>query len=539
MRAQSCNIVLMRVLAIALILATLLGPAEALPALPGRAVAREAELLQSVRSPLSTALLWSTAGKPTPRAGALVELLQHADGYGLRPDDYAAGLLAAEYHHLATTSAISADELQRFDDQLSVAAIRLLTHLHSGRVDPRRAGFEIRESRVDLDVVPLVRKLAATPDTAQILAAVEPAFYHYALLKQALARYRVLALDRSLTALPSIGRHSLAPGDVYPGAPSLRKLLIALGDLSPDQSPSDRALDAALIGALKMFQTRHGLPSDGTLGQQTYRALTTPLTRRVRQLELTLERWRWLPTFDSPPIIVNIPQFQLFAFRTNQDRYADIMQMPVIVGQAYPHTRTPVFVSDIRYVIFRPYWDVPRSIVLREMLPAIYEHSDYLARNNLEIISGQGDDGQVLALGPATIAGLQSGQLRLRQRPGDDNALGLIKFVFPNEHNVYMHSTPAHQLFLQSRRTFSHGCIRVSDPVALAGYVLRNAPGDWNETSITAAMHGQNNLRVVLSRPIRVMILYGTALATEAGPVLFFDDIYGHDRRLEALLGSG
>jgi L,D-transpeptidase YcbB len=328
-------------------------------------------------------------------------------------------------------------------------------------------------------------------------------------------------------------------GDTYAGAPALRRLLLAVGDLALEQLNASVTLDAALTEALRKFQARHGLPADGTLGQQTYRALTTPLTQRVRQLELTLERWRWLPGFESPPIIVNIPQFQLFAFRTNQDRYADIMQMPVIVGQAYEHTRTPVFISDIRFVVFRPYWDVPRSIVVREMLPAIHAHADYLARNNLEIVRGQGDDGRVLPIGPDSIAGLANGQLRLRQRPGEDNALGLIKFVFPNEHNVYMHSTPAHQLFLQSRRAFSHGCIRVSDPLALASYALRNAPGEWSETQITAAMHGSDNSRVVLSRPIRVMILYGTALATEAGPVLFFDDLYGHDRRLVALLGSG
>jgi murein L,D-transpeptidase YcbB/YkuD len=260
------------------------------------------------------------------------------------------------------------------------------------------------------------------------------------------------------------------------------------------------------------------------------------MAQRVRQIELTLERWRWLPAFDTPPIIVNIPQFRLFAFRTTEDRFVDILQMPVIVGQAYPRSRTPVFVGEMKYIIFRPYWDVPRSITVREMLPEIHTHADYLQRNNLEIVRGQSDAATVMSPTSATIAALAAGQLRLRQRPGDDNALGLIKFAFPNAHDVYLHSTPARRLFLQSRRAFSHGCIRVSDPIALAAYVLRNNAGGWDEEKIGTAMRANNSARVNLAQPIRVMVLYGTAMATEAGPIQFFDDIYGHDRKLEALL---
>jgi murein L,D-transpeptidase YcbB/YkuD len=528
----------MRLPALLMSLTGLLACADLAAALPGRPVSGETQAAVSLRTQ-ATRALWNAAGRPTPQAAAVVGILQHADDYGLRPADYAAGQLASDLQRLAGSTVAAEVELQSFDERLTVATIRLLTHLHYGRVDPRRARFEFKGTRADLDVQPLVLALTSTDDATRIVASAEPPYHHYALLKRALAQYRLLSQDDSLTQLPAIGRHSLLVGDTYAGAPALRRLLLAVGDLALEQLNASVTLDAALTEALRKFQARHGLPADGTLGQQTYRALTTPLTQRVRQLELTLERWRWLPGFESPPIIVNIPQFQLFAFRTNQDRYADIMQMPVIVGQAYEHTRTPVFISDIRFVVFRPYWDVPRSIVVREMLPAIHAHADYLARNNLEIVRGQGDDGRVLPIGPDSIAGLANGQLRLRQRPGEDNALGLIKFVFPNEHNVYMHSTPAHQLFLQSRRAFSHGCIRVSDPLALASYALRNAPGEWSETQITAAMHGSDNSRVVLSRPIRVMILYGTALATEAGPVLFFDDLYGHDRRLVALLGSG
>ena len=191
----------------------------------------------------------------------------------------------------------------------------------------------------------------------------------------------------------------------------------------------------------------------------------------------------------------------------------------------------------MKTVVFRPYWDVPRSITVNELLPKIRANPGYLQRNHYEIVQGQGDDGKVIAPSPEAIAALSSGALRLRQQPGDDNALGLVKFLFPNSHNVYMHSTPAHHLFAESRRAFSHGCIRVADPVALAVYVLRNNAGGWDAAKVAAAMQGGAMQRVPIRDPIHVMILYGTAMATEAGPVEFFDDIYGLDRKLESQLG--
>jgi murein L,D-transpeptidase YcbB/YkuD len=191
----------------------------------------------------------------------------------------------------------------------------------------------------------------------------------------------------------------------------------------------------------------------------------------------------------------------------------------------------------MRFVIFRPYWDVPNSITLREMLPKLRNNPGYLAAQHLEIVRGQDDSAAPLAPTPENIEALAKGQARLRQQPGADNALGLVKFMLPNAYNVYLHSTPAHRLFGETRRAFSHGCIRVSDPAGLAAYVLRNEPGNWTPAKIDAAMNGSATLRVNLQHPIRVMILYATVLATEAGPVLFFDDLYGYDRKLEALLG--
>lgn len=505
--------------------------------LPGVALPREETLVQSIYARAGSTLLWTRHGQLSEQARALINILNAVESLGLRPDDYAAVIITATAGQLNNQS--STAEYTRFDHLLTRAAVRFISHVHYGRVNPRAAGFEFAASRNDLDVAATVAALASAPNVADAVAATEPHFYHYGLLKSALMRYLALEADPNLTRLPGFGKRTIHSGESYAGAPELRKLLTAEGDLSlqpEDNSLRSPTLDAALVEGLKRFQDRHGLGADGALGASTYAALTTPMAQRVRQIELTLERWRWIPAFDTPPIIVNIPEFRLFAFNTTADRAASILQMPVIVGQTYPSKRTPVFVGDLKFVIFRPYWDVPRSITLSEMLPQIRAHPDYLQRNNLEIVRGESDDAAIMSPTPDTIAALAAGELRLRQRPGDDNALGLIKFLFPNAHNVYMHSTPAHRLFLASRRAFSHGCIRVSDPTALAAYVLRNAAETWDGARIDAAMHDTHSLRVELRDPIHVMILYGTAMATEAGPVQFFDDIYGHDRKLEVLL---
>ncbi|MDE2304104.1 MAG: L,D-transpeptidase family protein [Gammaproteobacteria bacterium] len=512
------------------------------PLPPGRPVAMESAQVRAVHARHPGAL-WTNLHGLTPQGRALFDALEHAARFGLDPRDYASAQIESR---LAAFDADRSSVERRADLErlLTHAAVRLLTHLHYGRVDPRAAGFEFTRARRDLDVAASVAALADSADPAAAIAAVEPRFYHYRLLLRALAKYRALAAHDPHASWPPLPRRRLGPGDVYAGVPVLRARLAAVGDLPANEASAPAGaqglrLDAALIAALERFQARHGLAADGVLGRRTFAALTTPYARRVEQIDLTLERWRWLAPFTAPPIIVNIPQFRLFAFPTTADRAAGLLQMAVIVGQTYPRTRTPVFSGELRYVVFRPYWDVPRSITLREMLPEIRAHRNFLARNQLELVRGPADTSPVVPPSPDAIAALAAGSLRLRQRPGEDNALGLVKFIFPNAHDVFMHSTPAHHLFAASRRTFSHGCIRVSDPVALALYVLRNGPGVWDEARVRAAMQAGDDVRITLPKPVPVMILYGTALATEAGPTQFFDDVYGQDRRLAALLRRG
>jgi len=510
------------------------------PYLAAGEISKEHDILVRVYSSRDYAPLWSVRSVPTRQATGLVHALGAADARGLRSADYEAGMIAGRLEDFRTTRTRSPALAAQFDLALSVIAVRFLSDLHFGRVTPAAAGFHLDVSPTRLDLAETLEKLAATGSVEALLDGIEPPFAHYRLLRKALARYRELALDAGLNQLPPFEGRSVKPGDTYAGAAGLRRLLTALGDLPANATAStaDTVIGPELAAAIASFQSRHGLVVDGIIGKGTFAELTRPLAARVRQIELTLERWRWLPYFDEPPIVVNIPEFRLFAFHTRADSEAGMLQMNVIVGQTFPRSRTPVFTEEIRQVVFRPYWDVPYSITVREMLPVIRANPGYLARNNLEIVRGAGDDATRVPPTPENIDSLASGLLRLRQRPGPDNSLGLVKFVLPNAFNVYLHATPAHELFGRSRRAFSHGCIRVSDPVGLAEYVFHDQPEPWSRERIERAMQeGGDSQRVTLARPIRVFIVYGTAMASEAGKVLFFEDIYGHDRRLEALLG--
>jgi len=264
------------------------------------------------------------------------------------------------------------------------------------------------------------------------------------------------------------------------------------------------------------------------------RELNTPLRRRVRQLQLTLERWRWVPhKFPRPPIVVNIPEFRL---RALGDSYLTELDMKVVVGKAYRH-RTPVFAAELTHVIFRPYWNVPLSIVRGEVLPVLERTGLTAAYRDFQIVTPDGTVVTNHGVSDRTISLLRSGKLLIRQLPGPKNALGLVKFMFPNDNNVYLHDTPTQHLFSEARRDFSHGCIRVEKPKALAEWVFRNN-SEWSPQRIAAAMNGTGTINANVDPVIPVLIVYATAVALQGGEVRFFADIYGHDASLEVQLAQ-
>ncbi len=494
--------------------------------------------LQQMYSGTAVRPFWTATGRPTRQAMAVIGILGDVATRGLDARNYASTELATMAGTLDGRS--DSTQLARFDVALSRSVIQLLGDLHEGRTDPRKLGFHLPPSHSNLDLAAMAVDVSAAPDPNVVITSAEPVYTGYRALEAMLARYRTLAADPGLTAPPPASG-TLHVGDSYAGAESLRRLLVALGDLSPSAAASDAAQGAqqyttTLSTAVAAFQRRHGLLDDGVAGPATMRALRVPLAHRVQQIELTLERWRWLP--DSVPpryAVVNIPGFRLYLFEN--DRYASKpeIRMNVIVGRAGRTRATPIFTGTMSEVVLRPYWDVPISISRNEIIPAARSRSGYFADQNLEIVSGGDVGAAIYPLSSANLSRVASGSLRIRQRPGPNNSLGLIKFLFPNEFNVYLHDTPAQSLFSQSQRDFSHGCIRVQDPLSLAEFVLRNQDG-WNRSSIDSAMHGTKTMRISVSRPVAVYILYQTAVVAPEGIVYFYDDLYGHDARLAQTL---
>jgi murein L,D-transpeptidase YcbB/YkuD len=415
--------------------------------------------------------------------------------------------------------------------------MRYVSDLHIGKVNPKHFAFALDEESRKYDLAEFLKEHVVNGgDIAAALAQIEPPYPGYRRTIQALQTYTALASkDDGEQLLPT--KKPIAPGDAYPGVPRLTRLLKLVGDLPADADlPADPPIyQGALVDAVKAFQRRHGRDANGRIDAQTLADLNVPLSQRVQQMRLTLERWRWLPdSYSKAPIVANIPEFRLRAY----DKDFNIaVTMNVVVGKSYGHN-TPVFTENMKYVVFRPYWEVPYSITRSEMIPHILRDPDYLAKNNLEVVDSRQTVVAAGAVSSDALGQLRSGKLFVRQKPGPKNALGLVKFLFPNGYNVYMHDTPAPELFARSRRDFSHGCIRLERPADLAAWVLRDNPG-WNLERIRAAMNGQATQQVNLAQPIPVLILYATVIVLEDGLIHFYDDIYGHDASLEKVLAKG
>ena len=492
--------------------------------------------LKEFYAALGGTLGWIQESRPTSQAQALIALLESAETEGLRPEDYGGAHWEARLSSLDQSKPAAEADLVRFDVDLTISAMRYISDLHIGRINPRLYHFGLDIARKEFDLSEFLRReIIDARDVPSVMATVEPPFPPYRETRAALNRYQQFAREDDGEQLP-VPAKAIKRGDSYAGVPRLNRLLHLLGDLPAEEQGaiSGAIYDGELMTAVKHFQRRHGLDPTGLVDAATVKQLNVPLSRRVEQLKLTLERWRWLPhQFSRPPIVIDIPAFRLYA--ASEDYQVDL-SMKVVVGRAYQH-KTPVFDSQLKSVIFRPYWNVPLSIQQKELVPQIKKNSSYLRKNSYEIVDSRGNVVSDDDVSDELLQKLRSGKLAVRQRPGPENALGLIKFEFPNQYDVYMHDTPAKHLFARSRRDFSHGCIRVEDAVALAAWVLKDNP-EWAPENIRAAMNGEETLRVAVKHPIPVLILYGTAVVLEDGVVRFYEDIYGYDADLERALAE-
>lgn len=490
-----------------------------------------------------SSLYWMSNGALTAQGATLLAELRTAQLRGLRAAQYDAESLASALRTIPSGPRNTARDTfdADIDAWLTLSAMRFVDHAHRGRVDPASVGFAFLERKAEVDPESVVPRLSVANDVRALIDSLEPPYRQFRSLEQVLRSYVALAASSTPVQLPPRST-ALGPDDRWLGAPMLRRLLIVLGDISPLDSMVARAdselYDAPLADGVKAFQRRHSLVDDGVVGKATATQLRAPIASRISQIELTLERWRWLPDVsDSRLVVINIPEFRLHAItRDAAGRIAD-EQIDVIVGSAYNGKRTPVLESMLRYVVFHPFWDVPPSIARREEVPRMRRDPGYSERMGMEIVRG-GDVGATLyPINDANMQRVIAGTLRLRQRPGPLNALGPVKFVFPNRHNVYLHGTPEQYLFAQERRDFSHGCIRASDPEKLAEFVLGRESG-WDHTRIEASMTGRSAMQTVtLEHPLRVFILYATVVIDGDGRPSFLPDVYGHDAALARALG--
>ena len=556
-------------------------------------------------------LAWTRDGRPTPSALVMLRHFEGAAGKGLNPEDYDAsdgteGRWADRLKQLALTartgddSASAQDAIAGFDLALTICGVRYLEDLHGGRINPETLNFDIDvpEKRAAFDVATLLNdRVVDASDIPSVIRSVEPQNPLYLRTEEALANYRLLAMEESaapplpLPALPA-GARPVGVGGWYAALPRLWARLQFLGDTQPNSqarsqaSPQARSqttsqtsskakgssapdalpqttapgtgsaasgdsvarrasrpprsytLQVAL--AVKLYQEQHGLQPDGRLGPATIASLNTPMSVRVQQLNDALERWRWLPqNYLQPRLLVNLPEFMVRVYAPDNTL---AFKMKVVTGEAKDHHATPMFVRLMRYVVFRPYWNLPPSIIRKDLVPNVKKKGPkYLAANDYQLYRGNG-----AVVTRFTLYDLEHLRYNVRQLPGPKNALGLVKFLFPNAYDVYMHSTPELNLFSLTRRDRSHGCVRLQNAAQMALWVLQgdqkdpDQPNGWDADKIDLAMTGPlNNRTVNLRTPLPVVMGYFTALPDEDGSIHFFDDLYGYDKDLEAALAKG
>ena len=497
------------------------------------------KLVKEFYDSYGNSLPWVRGMQPTPQAQQAIAILLQADQKGLSAEDYDGPRWHDRLAKLKPTASQPTEkDAVQFDAALTVCVMRYISDLHIGRINPKHFDFDLDVQAKKYDLPQFVKEdVVDAPDVAANLAQVEPPYPGYQRTIQALHAYLQYAKEYNGQPLPAIGK-TIAPGDSYTGVAQLAQFLHLVGDLPADANiPADATVyQGPLVDAVKRYQGRFGRTADGKITAQTLADLNTPLSARVQQMQLTLERWRWLPIgLHAAPVVANIPEFRLRAYDEN---FKIVLTMNVVVGKAYDHD-TPVFADSMQYVIFRPYWSVPYSIAKAEFIPKISRDPDYLEKRGFAVVDSRQ---QVVASGPVSpdvLQQLRAGKLFIRQNPGPKNALGLVKFIFPNSYNIYMHDTPDQVFFSKTRRDFSHGCIRLEKPADLAVWVLRGNTGSWDMARVRAAMNGDAPQQVNLARPIPVLILYATVIVTEDGVVHFYDDIYGHDAALEKALAKG
>lgn len=465
-------------------------------------------------------IYWVGSGRMTP----FIQRLVDAEDDGLNPDDYPIDTLIDLRDGIDANDPMSAARAELYFSAFFVA---YAADLKTGRVIPQKVDPRLFRNRKTVDVLRILTDMSRNREPTRYLDVFEPRNPQYQALKKLLVQYRERVAQGGWGTVDA--GVSLKPGMRDARVASVRKLLAATGDYEWQASGEPDLYDEQLAIAVKRFQARHGLEAKGLIGKQTIVAMNVPVEERVRQIMLNMERWRWMPEdLGEYHFLVNIASFELQRIKSN----TIIDRMNTVVGA--PATQTPEFSDELEYIEFNPTWTVPYSIATKEMLPRL-RANPYAYSGDFEVFIG----GKLASWGSIDWYSYGPGNFpfTFRQKPGPKNALGKVKFMMPNKHNIYLHDTPAKDKFLQTARAFSHGCIRLSRPIDLA-YALVPDLKDWSKERMNATWAGGKTTRAMITDHIPVHLIYGTAFKGDAGMIEFRPDVYGRDRKLyNALFG--
>jgi murein L,D-transpeptidase YcbB/YkuD len=496
---------------------------------------------------------WFKDHQVVPRAQDLLSIIAKARDEGLDPKDYQITDFKKLLADLEQSRADSArrNSLEReIDVALTGTYLNWASDYYRGIANPRdvkNADWKVKPNKIKLHKA-LLTYLGERKSSYNYYE-FAPLHPEYNQLKQALAAYRAQEQAGGWPTLPATLK--LKPGQASPAVPALRQRLLG-GAGSPGGGkattpvaapastadaaakpaaaapPAEQVYDPELVTAVKTFQQDAGLKADGVVGGETLRQLNVPISQRIDQLILNMERWRWLPKrFEPNYLLVNIPEYRLHVVENGKEAFS----MRVIVGKTL--NATPIFSDKLEYVVLSPYWNVPFSIIENELRDKLIANPYYLDRLDMEVVKGSGRKATIVDPASVDWAGATESNFKytLRKRPGPKNDLGEVKFIFPNSNDVYLHDTPHDELFSQSKRSFSHGCVRVEEPIRLATYLLRDKPG-WDKQTIQDTISRRREKYVQVKEKLPVYLVYFTAWADADGHPHFRDDIYGHDKDL-------
>ena len=467
--------------------------------------------------------LWTGKDEVKALLGAIAGVYED----GLRPQDYHQAALAAL---LADTDRGNPDQAARLDLLATDALARLAIHLHYGKTDPRAfdGNWNISAPIKPDDYLKLLIEVSATDDKVAAVKELAPHHWFYGQLKKALAAQRAYAAQGGWG---SVGPgETLKPGMTDPRVPGLRARLAVSGEYTGAAPTDPNLYDDTLVQSVERFQELHGIDPDGAIGKKTVSELNVTAQQRVDQLRLNLERARWVLNQLGPEfIIVNISGFHLYVMKDG----VPVWDTRVVVGKTY--RQTPMFKSNMRTIVLNPTWTVPPTILKQDLLPKLAKDPSYLASHNMMVTDSSG-----AVVDPS---GINWNDARRRfpynlvQGPGPDNALGQVKFLFPNDHAIYLHDTPHREGFSRADRAASSGCIRVENPLALAAYLLADDK-DWPKERVDQVLADGKTQSIVLKHTMPVVIMYWTAQLDRDGTMHFFPDLYDRDPPLLRALGS-